>query len=77
MLKKSQSRISMARIEGGQISCRQGVNLSCRLTCSDGGGKMIQQNRLDEMLTRLKLITIRDRLDNFLDEIARKDMDYK
>ena len=38
---------------------------------------MIQQNRLDEILTRLKLITIRDRLDNFLDEIARKDMDYK
>jgi DNA replication protein DnaC len=35
---------------------------------------MIDQDRLTNNLTRLKLITIRDKLDNFLDEAARQDM---
>lgn len=35
---------------------------------------MMDQNRLIDNLTRLKLITIRDKLDNFLDEAARQEM---
>jgi len=35
---------------------------------------IVDQEQLTLMLSRLKLTTIRDKLDNFLDEAARKEM---
>lgn len=35
------------------------------------------EGKIEDMLTRLKLTTIRDRLDNLLDEVGRKDMTFR
>jgi DNA replication protein DnaC len=38
---------------------------------------MVDSNLLDSMLTRLKLTTIRDRLDSLLDDASRQDMNLR
>ena len=37
---------------------------------------VIDTQRLDEILTRLKLTAVRDQLDNLLEEIARQEMNF-
>lgn len=38
---------------------------------------LIDEERFENLLTRLKLTGIRDNLDNLLDEASKKDMDYR